>query len=93
MTLSPLALRKFPPEVRAMIFEDCLDLDNEDGLKMGKKEYPALLSALLCDKAMFQEAMDIAWKVNWHCLCLQYLPNWKLCSSKEIEGIRKLNIR
>lgn len=88
-----MALRKFPPEVRAMIFEDCLEISDEDGLKMGKREYPALLSALLCDKAMFQEAMDILWKVNWHCLCLQNLPHVELWSSKEIESIRKLNIR
>jgi hypothetical protein len=93
MTLSPLALRKFPQEVRAMIFEDCLDINDEECLKISKSTYLALLSALLCDRAMFQEAMDIGSKVNWHCLCLQNLPHFTRCSSKEIESIRKLNIR
>jgi Pentapeptide repeats (8 copies) len=93
MTMSPLALRKFPPEIRAMIFEDCLDINDEECQGIDKSNYPALLSALRCDKAMFQEAMDIMSKVNWHCLCLQNLSCFKLWPSKETESIRKLNIR
>lgn len=66
--------------------------DDEECLKMNESKYPALLSALKCDKGMFQEAMGILPKVNWHCLCLQNLPYFETTPSKEIESIRKLNI-
>ena len=84
MTSSPLAIRKFPPEIRAMIFAGCI---NNVGYKT-----PTILKALRGDKEMYEEAIQIFYKLNWLRVKLSTLPGFEKMSKKAIENIRKLII-
>ena len=84
MTYSPLAIRKFPPEIRAMIFAGCVD---NKGYKT-----PNLLVALRGDREMYEEAVQIFYGLNWFRVKLLTLPDFVSMSKKAIENIRKLVI-
>jgi hypothetical protein len=58
--MSPLALRKLPPEVREMIFRYCV------GFTDGKT--PPLIVALRGDKKLYREAMRLFYKLNFFTL-------------------------
>jgi uncharacterized protein YjbI with pentapeptide repeats len=54
--MSPLALRKLPPEVREMIFRHCVDFT--DG------KIPPLIIALRADQKLYHEALKVFFKLN-----------------------------
>jgi len=58
--MSPLALKKLPPEVREMIFRHCVDFTE------GKT--PPLIVALRGDKKLYREAMRLFYKLNYFTL-------------------------
>ncbi|KAN0115289.1 hypothetical protein V8E51_004833 [Hyaloscypha variabilis] len=84
MTSSALALRKFPPEIRAMIFNGCIHF--------GGFKTPAIIITLRGDKQMYEEAIQIFYKLNWFRVRLQNLEDFEAMSIKAIQGIRKLVI-
>jgi hypothetical protein len=85
MTSSPLALRRFPPEIRAMIFTGCIHF--------GGFKTPAIIITLRGDKQMYEEAIQIFYKLNSFRVELQNLPDFEAMSIiKAIQGIRKLVI-
>jgi uncharacterized protein YjbI with pentapeptide repeats len=84
MTSSPLALRRFPPEIRAMIFNGCIHFADH--------KTPAIIIALRGDKEMYEEAIQIFYKLNSFRVKLQNLTDFEAMSIKAIQGIRKLVI-
>ncbi len=84
MTSSPLAFRKFPPEIRAMIFNGCIHF--------GGFKTPAIIIALRGDKEMYEEDIQIFYKLNLFRVKLQNLPDFEAMSIKAIQGIRRLAI-
>ncbi|KAK0129541.1 hypothetical protein ONS96_000106 [Cadophora gregata f. sp. sojae] len=57
VTTSSLTLRKFPFELRGMIFKDCLKIEG------GKS--PQLIVALRGDKELYEQALEVYYKVNY----------------------------
>ena len=58
--MSPLALRKLPPEIREMIFRYCVDFTD--------RKTPPLIVALRGDQELYHEAMKLFYKLNYFTL-------------------------
>jgi hypothetical protein len=84
VTYSPLAFRRFLPEIRAMIFSRCVSFRNF--------KTPVLLVALRCHPELYQEAIAIFYKRNWFHFKLQTLPDLESMSRNAIGHIQKLLI-
>jgi len=84
ITNSPLAFRRFPCEIRNMIFE--LSLDLEDG------KSPALLVALRADKILYPQAISLFYKTNFFVLNRSTMSSCSKLSRKAISNISKLSI-
>jgi hypothetical protein len=85
VTTSPLALRKFPPEIREMIFQRCIDTrDNKS---------PSIIIALRGDKELYREAIKVFYKLNFFRLTWETAPSRKFLSAHTIGSIKKLLMR
>jgi hypothetical protein len=85
VTTSPLALRKFPPEIREMIFQRCIDTrDNKS---------PSIIIALRGDKELYREAIKVFYKLNFFKLTWGTAPSCKFLSANTIGSIKKLLMR
>jgi hypothetical protein len=74
VTTSPLAIRKFPPGVREMIFQRCIDTkDNKE--KYNKS--PPIIVSLRSDKELYQEAIEVFYKLNLFRLTWKTAPSCK----------------
>jgi uncharacterized protein YjbI with pentapeptide repeats len=84
ITNSPLPLRKFPYEIRNMIFQLCLD--SEDG------KTPDLLAALRTDKILYPQAISLFHKSNFFVLNNSTMSSCGRLTRKAISHISKLSI-
>ncbi|KAE9378850.1 hypothetical protein N431DRAFT_396722 [Stipitochalara longipes BDJ] len=84
MTSSPLAFRKFPPEIRSMIFAGCIDFNH--------RKTPVVLVALRSDKEIYEEAIQIFYKLNWFRVKLQNLSGFGSMSRKALESIQNFSL-
>jgi hypothetical protein len=57
VSTSPLALRRFPPEIRTLILQRCMDYAD--------RRTPAIILALRGDPELYQEAIRLFYKLNW----------------------------
>jgi hypothetical protein len=90
VTTSPLALRKFPPEIREMIFQRCID--TKDNKEKDNKSPPIIVS-LRSDKELYQEAIEVFYKLNFFRLTWKTAPSCKFLSAKAIRSVKKLLLR
>jgi uncharacterized protein YjbI with pentapeptide repeats len=86
ITTSPLALRRFPPEIRAMILAYCTLW------KCWKPKTPDMILALRGDQQLYQEALRAFHKQNWFRLESGNLSEIELMSTKAIENLSKICI-
>ena len=84
VTTSPLALRRFPTELRDMIFKDCLQIEE------GKS--PALLIALRGDKELYEEALEVYYKTNYCSMGKAMIQRINDLSPKAISRIKDIRI-
>jgi uncharacterized protein YjbI with pentapeptide repeats len=77
--MSPLALRKLPPEVREMIFRHCVDFTG------GK--IPPLIIALRGDQKLYHEALKVFSKLNFFTLNKRTA---KLCGGMGENALRNI---
>jgi hypothetical protein len=74
MASLPLALRRFTPEIRAMILAGCIEFKD--------RKTPALIIALRGDKDLYQEAIRVFYKLNRFKLKFETLHMLELMSKK-----------
>jgi hypothetical protein len=85
VTKSPLALRKFPVEVRKLIFQRCLHTCTNRS--------PSIIVALRCNKELYPEAIKLYYKLNYFRLLSTTVPVCKFTSANALGHVRKLLIR
>jgi hypothetical protein len=83
-TKSPLSLRRFPPEIRHMIFCDCVHF------KDGKT--PAILVALRGDPELYYEALQLFYERNYFTLKWSTVDLYRTMSVNALKNILHLNI-
>jgi hypothetical protein len=84
ITRSPLAFRRFPPELIPEIFKYCVEFEN------GK--VPALLAALRTDKKFYPEAVYLFSKLNFYVLNEHTIRSCSDLNPKAIRNIFNLKI-
>jgi hypothetical protein len=84
ITISPLALRRFPGEICLMILKLCLE--SKDG------EIPALLVALRTDEFLYLQVIRIFYKLNDFFLNWSTISSCSKASKKAISNMSKLCI-
>jgi uncharacterized protein YjbI with pentapeptide repeats len=84
VTTSPLAFRKFSPEIRETIFRDCVDFKD--------RKTPPLLIALRGDKELYQEAIQLFYKLNFFRLDDRIRERVSTMSANALSTISKLTI-
>jgi uncharacterized protein YjbI with pentapeptide repeats len=82
-TRSRLAFRKFPPEVREMIFRRCLYFGGKT---------PSLLIALRGDPELYREALVLFYKLNIFRLNGSNYTAAKLMSKSAVQGIHSIDL-
>jgi hypothetical protein len=82
-TASPLAFRKFPPEIREMIFQRCIGFNGNT---------PPLFIALRGDQELYKEALGVFCKLNYFRLSKGSMPVCESMSPNVIENVYKLRI-
>jgi hypothetical protein len=87
ITTSPLALRRFAPEIRAMIFRYCTPWECR------KARTPDMIVALRGDEELYQEALRAFYKHNLFRLDFSNLSKLELMCTKAVVNINKLSIR
>jgi hypothetical protein len=85
VTTSPLALRKFPAKIRENIFQFCVRIKDQKS--------PALLIALRGDKEMYQEAINLYYKVNLFTVSNDTVDRCTSLSVKALMSISKLEMK
>ncbi|CZR54703.1 uncharacterized protein PAC_04587 [Phialocephala subalpina] len=88
MTSSPLAFRRFPPELREMIFQGRIT-----NITNNRRRMPKILIALRCDPEMYQETLRCYYKLNSFTVLKSNLPKCLQVSSKALANIEKLKIK
>jgi len=78
-TKSPLSLRRFPPEIRLMIFCDCIHF--QDG------KTPAILVALRSDSELYYEALQLFYERNYFTL---KWPIVDLCRAMSVNALKRI---
>jgi uncharacterized protein YjbI with pentapeptide repeats len=86
ITTSPLALRRFPPEIRAMIFRYCTPWSSM------MRKTPYVLDAIRGDSELYQEALRAFYKQNWFLLDFKNFSRTELMPKNVAENINKLCI-
>lgn len=86
ITTSPLALRRFIPEIRAKIFEYCTSSTKVSF------DTPKILIVLRGDSELYQEALRTFYKQSWFPLAFHNFSKTELISAKIAENINKLAI-
>jgi hypothetical protein len=86
VTTSPLGLRRFPPEIRAMIFEYSTPWDSN------KAKTPEILVALRGDCELYEEAIKTFYKQNWLRIDVGNFSEMESMSKKSMARICKLRI-
>ncbi len=84
VTNSPLAFRKFPPEIGQLIFQDCVDFKD--------RKTPVLLAALRGDKELYQEAIQLFYDSNYFELDYSMLDRCSTMTVNALSNISKLKI-
>ncbi|KAL2074850.1 hypothetical protein VTL71DRAFT_8629 [Oculimacula yallundae] len=84
ITTSPLALRKFPPELRILIFERCIDFED--------RITPSILSALRGDPELYSEAIDCFYRLNVIRITEKGLSDCDRMSAVTMRSVRRLHI-
>ncbi|KAF8849578.1 hypothetical protein BDZ45DRAFT_680434 [Acephala macrosclerotiorum] len=87
-TSSPLAFRRFPAEIREMIFQGCIT-----NATNSHKRTPKILIALRCDPEIYQEALRCYYKLNSFTLEQANLSKCSELSLKVLGNIEKLKIK
>jgi len=78
------AFRKLPTELRELIFEQCLNLENQ--------RIPALLAAVRGDTCLYEEAIDIFYKLNPFPLTYVTLQRCRELSDSAVSKIWTIHI-
>jgi uncharacterized protein YjbI with pentapeptide repeats len=86
ITTSPLALCRFAPEIREIIFGYCISSITVSF------NTPNILIALRGDSELYQEALRTFYKQNWFPLAFRNFSKTELISAKVAENINKLAI-
>jgi len=86
VTISPLGLRRFPPEIRQMIVHYAIPCD----LVMQKT--PSILVALRDDQELYHEAIRAFYQQDWCCISSNNFSSMGSISVKAASNIQKLNI-
>jgi len=86
VTTSPLGLRWFPPEIRAMIFEYSTPWD------ASRAKTPKILIALRGDCELYEEAIKTFYKQNWFRFDIDKFLEMESISRKPMGRIYKLRI-
>jgi hypothetical protein len=84
VSTSPLAFRKFPPEIREMIFKGCLEVVD--------RKTPILLVALRGDLELYQEAIKLFKRVTAFQLDKKMCARFKTLSDSALSNISMLEI-
>jgi hypothetical protein len=80
-------LRKFPPEIRDLIFTPCLLFSHKDD------PAPTLLAALRPDGKLYEEALDIFYKMNEFFFDIHHGAQFEGLKIDIIQRIQSLQIR
>ncbi|XMA08856.1 hypothetical protein WAI453_001647 [Rhynchosporium graminicola] len=80
----PLALRRFSPDLRALIFERCIDFT--------KKKTPVILVALRGDPELYQEALRCFYRLNMFRIRGQNLSDCEKMSERAVAEMRRLKL-
>ena len=76
--------RTFPPEIREMIFQPCLE---------GEGNRPALLAALRGDRELYAEAICLFYKANNTCVMSpRNVNSFRDMSERALESIKKVKV-
>ncbi|KAJ5038241.1 uncharacterized protein L3040_007108 [Drepanopeziza brunnea f. sp. 'multigermtubi'] len=83
INMSPPVLRKFPIELRQMMFGYCLQIEEDN-------KSPALLMALRADKELYPEAIEMFYKLNYFTLNSVTIKTLDDLSPNAVMGIKNL---
>ncbi|KAH7418574.1 hypothetical protein BKA64DRAFT_203685 [Cadophora sp. MPI-SDFR-AT-0126] len=83
VTFSPLALRRFPPELRSLIFENIIEWTGKT---------PDLIKALRGDEELYCESLDVLCKVSTFGISCRNIQNVASMPAHAMENVRRLEI-
>jgi len=87
VTTSPLNLRRFPPEIRQMIFQ------YSNLRSISDQKAPQILVALRSDSILYHEALRVFYNQNWCHLRPENVSSIGMMSMKTASNIQRLSIK
>ena len=83
VTFSPLALRRFPPEIRSLIFAHTAEYNGKT---------PNIIKALRGDEELYCEALELMYKVSTFWITTKNKYNISLMSEHVMSNVQRLHI-
>ena len=84
-------LHKFPPEIRTQIFSQCLVRSSDE--KDAWARVPALLIAVRPDATVYEEALELFYKLNGFTLNSKTVFTFESLKAHHIKWIKRLVLR